>query len=237
MDKILSNVLNYFRNRKSHLLYPAFIAIVAVVVGLLTQAWIGAVCFIVAIYLAVVIFMPWNKLIKKRSSLFGFVVSAILCAAIFVPLWNNIIAIFPNGTEQQPNKPTVELIPNPNPPQHGGTSVDVAISAEPAHGYDSYINPEIAITNPRDSPPYCHITLEIYLTGGFKFYKLGEIPDNFQVKDGYLYCDNMTVDIKDCPSTWTYSGFKIPVYHMDHNTVPGSENQNVSIETTVRFQR
>jgi len=152
--------------------------------------------------------------------------------------WGSILHIFPGtSVERQPNTPIIDLIPNPYPTQHLPNVAQVIITAEPAHGYDSYINPKIVISNPADSPPYCSVTLEIHLTGGFRFYKLESIPSNFQVKDGYLYSDNMTIDIKDCPSNWVYSEFKIPVYNMDSKTIPGSENQNVSINVTkIRFE-
>jgi hypothetical protein len=157
--------------------------------------------------------------------------------ALGITSWNSIVHIFPNSSiEQQPNEPVIELIPNPNPPEHIPNEEYIVLTAEAAHGYDSYINPRISINNPPESPPYCSVTLEIHLTGGFKFYKLEEIPSNFQVKDGYLYNDNMTINIKDCPSNWVYSELKIPIYHMDSNIIPGSENQNVSVVTTIRFE-
>lgn len=242
MNRAKSAISNYFSSKKSHWLYPLFAAIATVTLGFFNQAWLGAVCLTICIYLALVIFVPWRKLMEKRrmsARLASVVIPAILCSfLIIITGWGRIVSIFPSaGAEREPNAPVIELIPNLHPTQHLPNVSSVTITAAAAHGYDSYIQPKIVIRNPVDSPPYCSVTLEIQLTGGFRFDKLESIPSNFQVKDGYLCSDNMTIDIKDCPSNWVYSEFKIPVYNMNSDTMPGSENQNVSINVTqIRFE-
>jgi len=238
MNKAKSAIRKYWRNRKSHWLFPLVPFSVTVVTGLLQQAEAGAFFLIIAMYSILVIFPPWGKLklVNKRqtlSRLARFGIPTLACLLIFITSWGSIVHIFSGASiEPRPNLPVIDLIPNPHPTQHLPNVAQVVITAEPAHGYDSYINPRIVISNPDDSPPYCSVTLQLHLTGGFRFYRLEDIPNNFKVKDGYLYSDNMTIDIKDCPSNWVYSEFKIPVYNMDSNTIPGSENQNVSINVT-----
>lgn len=241
MNKAKSTISNHLGSKRFRWSYPLLIASVGAVVARLTQAEVGAICLTIAIYLAIYIFVPWRRLMDKRQMLArvtSLAIPGIICLVLVITSWGGIVSIFPSASvEREPNLPVIDLIPNPHPTQHLPNVAEIQLTVEPAHGYDSYINPRIVISNPADSPPYCSVTLQLHLTGGFRFYRLEDIPSNFQVKDGYLYSDNMTIDIKDCPSNWVYCEFKIPVYNMDSNTIPGSENQNVSINVTkIRFE-
>lgn len=227
-------IRNYFSSRKNHWLFPILSATVTVVVGLLTHAWIGALCFILTIYLALVIFVPWNlihwDLFVKRRTLFSFITPVIICLIIFIPTWNSVLHIFPNSDgELIPNNPVIELIPNPDVTTEVPTEATVKIYAQIKPAYESYIQPKITITNPPDSPLFVTYTFLFSLTGGFKFSEISpeNVPSQFFIKEGYEYSANMTLVIKDCPSRdWVFPDFKIPVHNMDKNTLPLSENEN-----------
>lgn len=186
---------------------------------------------ILAVYFALVIFVPWKIVAKKGTAVISYVVPALLCVLIFIFAWHFIVAFFPNSNEQQPNNPIITLVPYPNPISNApSNTVDITITARPAPGYLSYIQPMINISNPPDSPPYCDIKLEIYLTGGFKFDETSfSLPNNMQVQAGYAHKDTMILNMQNSPSNWVYSGLKIPVYNMDKYTPEGSENGNVTV--------
>ena len=66
--------------------------ILGVWVGMLLTPTIGAICFIITIFLVLVIFIPLEKM-KRRHSVILF---ATITLAITLPNWNKLVSIFPS---------------------------------------------------------------------------------------------------------------------------------------------
>jgi hypothetical protein len=87
----------YLKKRKDHRLYPFFTALLGVVGGMLISQFLGVICLIFAVYLALVIYIPWDRIkVNKVVSKYGF--TALVCIIFSMMFWNNILAIFPSQT-------------------------------------------------------------------------------------------------------------------------------------------
>ena len=109
----------WVKQSKYHYLFSVFTFSVGWVLGMLTTPLVGAIFITFSIYLALVIYIPWDyiKFIKKFRKFAGFILSAIIVISIVIPLWSHIIYVFPS------NSPYRELIRNAT------ATVEVTISS------------------------------------------------------------------------------------------------------------
>jgi len=96
----------WFKQKNAHYLFPIFTFFVGWVIGMLTTPFIGALSTGITLYLALVIFIPWDKIkwLAIFHKVLSYIISAIVVIAIILPMWNILINIFPS------NNPYRELI-------------------------------------------------------------------------------------------------------------------------------
>ena len=89
-------VFQFFVQTKKHSLFPIFTGASGVWLGMLVTPTIGGIFFVISLYSALVIWLPWDKIFRnKHNPLTKYIVSAILILLLIVPTWNKLISIFP----------------------------------------------------------------------------------------------------------------------------------------------
>lgn len=96
----------WLKQKKGHYLFAIFTFFAGWVAGMLTTPFIGALFTAIALYLTLVIFIPWDKIkwLAVFHKVTPYIMSAIVVIAIILPMWNILINIFPS------NNPYRELI-------------------------------------------------------------------------------------------------------------------------------
>lgn len=104
----------YVRRGKAHYLFPLLTGALGVWTGMLLTPTIGALCFVITIFLVFIIFFPWGKFRGKYSVY----ISVIITFLIVLPNWNRLVSIFPTTDPYQ------------QPLMTGKARVDVTISSK-----------------------------------------------------------------------------------------------------------
>lgn len=104
LRQYIAKIYNYYKRTKAHYLFPFLTGATGVWLGMLLTPTIGAICFLISIYLFFVIFplnkIHWVKLKTHRQHIISIIITLII--ALFS--WNKLIAIFPS------NDPYKELL-------------------------------------------------------------------------------------------------------------------------------
>jgi MFS family permease len=86
---------SWYRQKKNHYLFPLFTLIAGTVVGMLVTPTIGAICISISFYLALVIFIPWDKLHWRLNPyIFVFFVIFTITVIAIILKWKNLINVF-----------------------------------------------------------------------------------------------------------------------------------------------
>ena len=104
LEKIKDNrIVKHIKERRSYhlFLFSVFSAALSGGVGMLLNApIIGAILAVVALYTALVMWIPWNKIpwskfhLDKLVFFRNYLISAIITFIIVFPLWNSLVSIF-----------------------------------------------------------------------------------------------------------------------------------------------
>lgn len=123
--QFIINKFTYFKQKKAHFLFPFFTGALGGWLGMFLTPTIGAIFIAITIYLALVIFMPWNKIPWKRLKTYNnYFIPAIITLVFVCPMWNKLIAIFPTTDPYQQllqtGKANIEVTVEPNDVISGG---------------------------------------------------------------------------------------------------------------------
>jgi hypothetical protein len=112
--------------------------------------------------------------------------------------------------------------PSPNPIINTKNIVNIVIKVTP--GFIPAYRRDFSQNITNDNPYKCYMVLEFKTSEGFKFLALDEnLPNNFEIEEGYIGNQVMKLSITDFPPKFSYQ-INIPVYTQDINTFGGTEN-------------
>jgi hypothetical protein len=115
--KFISNSIEWVRKKCSNPLFPVFNAALSGAVSMiLNMPTFGAILATVALYTALVMWTPWEKLGKIKN--YNYFISALITFAIVFPFWNKLLDIC------NPNNPCKQ------PLRTGTASVEVIVEAD-----------------------------------------------------------------------------------------------------------
>jgi signal transduction histidine kinase len=104
-------------------LFPFLGSVFTGVLGmLLNMPVLGALGITIFLYLALVIFVPWDKPpLNKLKIYYSYLISAIICFLIVFPFWGRLISIFPNPYKQllRTGTATIEVVVSSNENREG----------------------------------------------------------------------------------------------------------------------
>jgi len=125
-QRITKNKLfSYFKRKNVYPLLPILTFILGGWLGMLTTPIVGVFCIALSIYLALVIYFPWEKISWKKFKICcDYLIPAIITILIVWPFWNKLVSIFPiTDPYKQPlqiGKADIDVTVEPNGEIGGG---------------------------------------------------------------------------------------------------------------------
>ena len=194
---------NWFKQKKTHYLFPILTLAIGWWLSMLTNRIVGAIFFCITIYLLLVIFIPWDKIkISGKVILTTYLVPAIICLVIVVPMWNNIVSIFPSQYKDliRTSTATVDITVQSEQDKsrtvlgEGGgylafckgsnallvniqSNYDVTQSGESEFVYSGVFNMDVSSETTKETVKYLEQTEYIQI-------RYSDMPDNTQVLNG-----------------------------------------------------
>jgi len=125
LRQFIINKYKFFKQKKAHFLFPVFTGVLGGWLGMLLTPTIGVIFIALTLYLALVIFMPWNKISWPKWKIYrDYFIPAAITLLIVMPIWNVLIDTFPSDDPyKQPlrtGKANIEVIVEPSTLINGG---------------------------------------------------------------------------------------------------------------------
>lgn len=120
-----NTIVRFIKRKKAHFLFPIFTGSLGAWLGLLLTPTIGVIFIAISVYLAIVIFVPWNKSFRNNWKLCcKYFIPAVITLLIVVLAWDKLISIFPTTSPyKQPlrtGEANIEVTVEPNGLMSGG---------------------------------------------------------------------------------------------------------------------
>ncbi len=130
--EFIINKYSYFKQKKTHFLFPLFTGALGGWMGMLLTPTIGAIFIAASLYLAFVVFIPWDKISQfkfKWKKLrwkphYEYCIPAVITLLIIVPIWGKLVSIFPSNDPYKQllktGEANIEVTVDPNGVMEGG---------------------------------------------------------------------------------------------------------------------